>query len=429
MTLTWFSLAAFVVLLLTTVLSAINLALVQVSDSALERRLSKSGSLESKRWIFDRKEHVDHAVAFMRTMGRIGFFSLMLVEVVGMGGTMAWPPVLGAFGVAALLLWFFTSVVSAAVARYAAAGLIAGTLPVLRVLDFLLRPLTAPAEIVDEAVKRLVGANLNGDEAEEDLLRSIEDTQRQGGIDQTSAQMLENVVEFSDTLVASLMTPRTAIEGLEYTDDLAVIRGFIREEGHSRIPVFEESLDHVVGVLYVKDLVRWLGTDGKDFVLRPLLRQPIRVPETKRISELLREFQRGKVHMAIVVDEYGGTAGLATIEDVLEEIVGEIRDEHDTVEGVDPTCREVSPGVIEADGRCAIAVVNSRFDIHLPEDDGFDTVAGFVLSTLGRVPETGATFVSHGVRIRVLAATPTAVTRVGIDRNQSNSSPRNVLAR
>ncbi|MFZ4722958.1 MAG: hemolysin family protein [Phycisphaerales bacterium] len=416
MTLTWLSLASVVVLLLTTLLSAINLALVQVSDSALERRLERSGRLERGRWIFGRKERVDHAVALLRTMGRIGFFALVLMEVVGKDGVITWAPVLGSFAVAALLIWFFTSVVSSAVARYAAAGLLAGTLPTLRLLDVALRPLTKPAEIVDEAVKRLVGANLVEDEAEEDLLRSIEDTERQGGIDATSAQMMENVVEFSDTLVGSIMTPRTAIEGIEYTDDLAAIRGFIHDDGHSRVPVYEESLDHVVGVLYVKDLVRWVGAAAGDFKLRPLLREPIRVPESKRVSELLRDFQRGKVHMAIVVDEYGGTAGLVTIEDVLEEIVGEIRDEHDAPEASEPGFREVSAGVLEADGRCPVADLNARLEVHLPEDEGFDTIAGFVLSRLGRVPEVGATVEGGGARVKVLAAGPTAISRVSVER-------------
>ena len=416
MTLTWLSLAAVAVLLVTTVLSAINLALVQVSDSALERRLERSGRSETGRWIFSRKEQLDHAVAFLRTMGRIGFFALVLMEVIGEQGTMAWPPVLAAFGVAAVLLWFFTSVVSSATARYASAGLLSGLLPALRVLDLVLRPLTKPAEIVDEAVKRLVGANLVEDEAEEDLLRSIEDTERQGGIDATSAQMMENVVEFSDTLVGSIMTPRTAIEGIECTDDLAAIRGFMHDDGHSRVPVYEESLDHVVGVLYVKDLVRWIGADARDFKLRPLLRDPIRVPESKRVSDLLREFQRGKVHMAIVVDEYGGTAGLVTIEDVLEEIVGEIRDEHDAPEAAEPAFREVAAGMLEADGRCLVADLNARLETRLPEDEGFDTVAGFVLARLGRVPEVGAVVEDGGARVRVLAAGPTAITRVSVER-------------
>jgi putative hemolysin len=415
-TITLLTLAAAVVLAVTTLLSAIDLALIQVSDSALERKLRAGGHLESRSWIFDRKQSADHAVAFLRTMGRIGFFALVLVEFIGLGGDVRWGPVLAAFAVAAVLLWFFTSVVSAAMARYAAAGLIAATLPVLWLVDLVMRPFTAVAKVMDEAIKRLVGAPADGEDAEEELLRSIEDTERQGGIDPTSAQMLENVVEFSDTLVGSIMTPRTAIEGLEYTDDLAVIRSFIHEEGHSRIPVFEESLDHVLGILYVKDLARWIGQDARDFRLRPLLRPPVRVPETKRVSELLPEFQRGKVHLAIVVDEYGGTAGLVTIEDVLEEIVGEIRDEHEPVEEVEAGLREVSAGVWEADGRASIAQVNAAMEVSLSEEDGYDTIAGFVLSELGRVPETGASFEASGLRVRVLAATPTAVQRLALER-------------
>jgi putative hemolysin len=169
----------------------------------------------------------------------------------------------------------------------------------------------------------------------------------------------------------------------------------------------------------VKDLVRWIGADARDFKLRPLLRQPIRVPESKRVSELLREFQRGKVHMAIVVDEYGGTAGLVTIEDVLEEIVGEIRDEHDTGDAGEPAVREAAPGVLEADGRFPIAELNARLETQVPEDEGFDTIAGFVLDRLGCVPETGAVVESAGVRVRVLAATPTTVTKVAIERAAS----------
>jgi CBS domain containing-hemolysin-like protein len=183
--------------------------------------------------------------------------------------------------------------------------------------------------------------------------------------------------------------------------------------------VYEDSLDQVVGVLYVKDLVRWLGADARDFRLRPLLRDPIRVPESKRVSDLLREFQRGKVHMAIVVDEYGGTAGLVTIEDVLEEIVGEIRDEHDTAEAAEPGFRETAPGVLEADGRCAVADLNARLETRLPEDEGYDTVAGLVLARLGRVPEAGAVVEGGGARITVLAAGPTAITRVRVERTAS----------
>ncbi|MFM7808186.1 MAG: hemolysin family protein, partial [Planctomycetota bacterium] len=333
------------------------------------------------------------------------------MEVVGKDGVITWVPVLGSFAFAAVLVWFFTSVISSAVARYASAGLLSGTLPMLRLLDMALRPLTKPAEIVDEAVKRLVGANLVEDEAEEDLLRSIEDTERQGGIDATSAQMMENVVEFSDTLVGSIMTPRTAIEGIEYTDDLAAIRGFIHDDGHSRVPVYEESLDHVVGVLYVKDLVRWVGAAAGDFKLRPLLREPIRVPESKPLQEMLRDFQHAKVHFAVVVDEFGGTAGIVTIEDVIEELVGEIRDEHEPASDSHPSVHAAAGGAFEASGRAPIAELNAAMGTEFPEDEGFETVAGLLLARLGHIPRAGDRLEDSGVVFEVLEATPYAVKR------------------
>ncbi|MCE9618826.1 MAG: hemolysin family protein [Planctomycetes bacterium] len=398
-------------------LSAINLAIVQVSDTALLRRLERGGRSATDHWIFKRKTQIDHAVAFLRAMGRVGIFALLLIQIVDVGenGHLAWQGLGVAFLASATCIWLFTSVISAAFARYAPVTLIVASMPLLRLIDLLLRPLVTVAEIVDEGVRRLVGATTPHNESGAELLESIEDTKRQGGIDSASAAIMENVVELSETLVASIMTPRTAIEGMEYTDDLKSIREVIHEEGHSRIPIYEGSLDHVVGVLYVKDLVRWLGAAAPDFSLRPLLRQPIRVPETKRVRDLLKEFQRGKVHMALVVDEYGGTAGLVTIEDVLEEIVGEIRDEHEAHDEEDPAIRELAVGRIEADGRCSIADVNAKVELSIPEDEGYDTIAGFVLSVLGRVPESGVSFESHGARFRVLESTPTLVSKVAIE--------------
>lgn len=412
-------LTAFVVLTLTTLCSALNLALVQTSESALLRRLEHLGLSARGAWIIERWNALDDAVSFLRTWGRIGFFAIVLWAIGRSGdGTMKADLriVAEALLISALMIWLFTSVVAGALARYAALDLIALTLPALRVIEVLLRPITAVSGGVDEAVKRLTGANLKRVDAEEDLLRSIEDTQRQGGIDQIAARMMENVVEFTDTVVGEVMTPRTAIEGLAYTDDLAAIRSFIHREGHSRIPVYEESLDHIVGVLYVKDLVTMLGADGSSFALRPLLRQPIRVPETKPVRDLLIEFQRSKVHMAVVIDEFGGTAGLATIEDVLEEIVGEISDEHEGPADEAPKMIPRADGACEAEGRVPMEEVASHFGVTLPADVPYTTVAGFALYHFGRVPQKGETFEADGLRVTVLEATPTAVLRLGIER-------------
>jgi putative hemolysin len=318
--------------------------------------------------------------------------------------------------ISVVVLWIFTSVLSSAVARHVTVILVAGALPVLRILSALTLPLNKGVAFVDEAVRRLTGANLREQqEAEAELLRSIEDTHREGALDEASAAMLENVVEFSSTDVGEVMTPRTDIDGIELTDDLAAIRAFIVESGHSRIPVYRENLDNIAGILYVKDLIRYLGEDASDFRLEPLLRQPIAIPETKPVSELLLDFQKSEVHLAMVIDEYGGTAGLVTIEDVLEEIVGEIHDEHEPGDEGEPEMHEIDGYHAEVDGRSHLDDLNERLGLDLPEDAEFDTIAGFVLATLGRVPTDGETFESHNARFTALETTPTHVRKVGVE--------------
>jgi cytidyltransferase-like protein len=278
--------------------------------------------------------------------------------------------------------------------------------------NVIVRGLRAVADFVDGLVARLLGAGTDDERAEEELVSAIEDIQRQGLIDEQAATILGNAVEFGDTTVGAIMTPRPAIEGIEYTDDIEVIREFARKSGHSRIPVYRGSLDHVDGILYVKDLVSLLGAPAEGFRLRPSLRAPQRVPESKPLREQLRDFQQSKVHFAVVLDEFGGTAGIVTIEDVIEELVGEIRDEHEPVTDVHPVVRPLADGSFEASGRVDIADLNAALGTEIPEDDGYETVAGFVLAHFGSIPRTGDSFVSHGIRFEVAEATATAVLRI-----------------
>jgi putative hemolysin len=272
---------------------------------------------------------------------------------------------------------------------------------------------------VSEITRRLTGANPKDSDGinslEEQLLRSIEHSQREGGIPAEAAEMLENVVDLSDTDVGEIMTPRTEIEGIELTNNLSAIRKFVIESGRSRIPIFEENLDQIIGILYVKDLVGFLGTEANSFELKNILRKPIVVPDTKPVQELLADFQKSEVHMAVVIDEYGGTSGLVTIEDVLEEIVGEIRDEHDERESVEPALVRVSETIVEIDGRYNIDDINDELTLQLPEDEEYDTIAGFILANLGHVPKEGEVLEIDGLVITTLNATETLIERVSID--------------
>ena len=225
-------------------------------------------------------------------------------------------------------------------------------------------------------------------------------------------RLLRSVIEFGETLVREVMTPRPDIVAVREGSTLVELRALFAEQEYSRFPVYRDNLDNIVGVIVVKDLIE-LGGPGE--VVRPiasLMRPAFFVPETKRVAELLKEFQRAQVQLAIVVDEYGGTAGLATMEDLLEEIVGEIRDEYDV---------EAEPVVDEGDGAFVFsAKVNiDRVVEHLGVEihpEGFETVGGFLLTHLGRVPAEGEAFDVGDLRVEVLEAERRRIHKVRLKR-------------
>lgn len=337
-------------------------------------------------------------------------------------GNSNWAGQLFAAGISAVpLLWLSNSIIAPAIAKWAGGALLQGCLWVVRFAATIAPVVSCVSAFVNEVIKRLSGAAMqpNGrtSDAEAELLRSIEAKQREGELAAGAKTLIENVFDFTTTDVGEVMTPRTDIEGIEMTDDLGVIRAFILSAGHSRIPVFEEDLDHIAGILYVKDLIPFLGEDASGFELRPLLRRPIVIPETKPVADLLADFQQAEVHMAIVVDEYGGTAGLATIEDVLEEIVGEIYDEHEGDDDEDePVLLETGAHTWEVDGRFHIDDFNEAADSLLPEDDEYDTVGGWFTACVGHVPASGESHVVDGLEFEVLKAEPTRVIKLRVRR-------------
>ena len=230
----------------------------------------------------------------------------------------------------------------------------------------------------------------------------------QGLIERDERRLLQSIVDFGATLVREVMTPRPDIVAIHADSTLDELRALFREQEYSRIPVYKENLDNILGILFVKDLIQLTGEPGGTQAIAGLVRPAAFVPETKRVPEMLKEFQRKQVQMAIVVDEYGGTAGLVTLEDLLEEIVGEIRDEYDV---------ETEPVIEEGDGsyvfsaKVNIDEVRERLDVEI-EADGFETVGGYVLARAGRVPSVGETFELDGLVVEVLEAERRRIHRV-----------------
>jgi CBS domain containing-hemolysin-like protein len=242
------------------------------------------------------------------------------------------------------------------------------------------------------AVMRMFGVPPTGVHAHAhtpEEIRLLVEQSHQEGMVEADQQMLLGVFQFRDTIAREVMTPRRDIIALETTATRAETLALVAEEGHSRIPVYRESIDEIVGILLVKDLLANFAQNqdaDAPFTLQSLVREPYFVPDTKRIGELLSELRARSAHMAILLDEFGGTEGLVTLEDMLEEIVGDIRDEYDEPEDVDFQLTDT--GDVLIDGGTSIFEVNERFGLRLPEED-FDTIGGFVFGELGRVPVPG----------------------------------------
>jgi putative hemolysin len=261
----------------------------------------------------------------------------------------------------------------------------------IEVLGRLFAPLVAFLTFVTRYVSRLFRADVTADEriSSDELRLIIEQGGEQGILEAEEEQMIHAVIELGEQRVHEVMVPRIAMVALPATADFAQAIETIVQEGHSRIPVYEESVDEVVGILYAKDLLPFLkDPNGERPALRTLLRTPVFVPESMTVDDLLHELQRRKVHLAVVLDEYGGTAGLVTIEDLIEEIVGEIQDEYDAEE---PMIERLSDDEARVDGRAAVDDLQELFDttFGLEDEDEYDTVGGLIYHRIGGVPKPG----------------------------------------
>lgn len=237
-------------------------------------------------------------------------------------------------------------------------------------------------------------------------------------VEEDEAEMIRGVVEFGETVVREVMTPRRDMIAVPVDIGLEALLDLVAAEAHSRIPVYEGTIDSVVGVLLVKDLLPIVrnGVAPESFDVRAVMRDAYFVPDTKPVDDLLAEFRQTSVHLAIVLDEFGGTYGLATMEDLLEEIVGDINDEYDVVE---PPFMVLEGGDVLIEGAAAVSEVNQRWGLALPEDD-FDTLGGFVFGALGRVPDLGDVVPVAGeggpMELHVEATDDRRVTRVRLAR-------------
>lgn len=295
-------------------------------------------------------------------------------------------------------------------------AIISRIMPLLNALGTFMLPL----HFLLDPFRKLVASGLvspNPDvEAEqiaEEIIDAVEEGEREGVIREDEADMIENIVTLRDVEVLDIMTPRTDMKACEVSMPVKEAVRLAMLEGHSRMPVFEKDHDHIVGVLYLKDILNhWIEDEPGEIELKDLVRKPLFIPETKKVAELFREFRERKIHMAIVLDEYGGTTGIVTNEDILEEIVGEIIDEYDREE--ESEIRVIDETTLDVSAKLHIDDLNKEYGTGIPESDDFDTIGGYIFSALGRVPESGETVEVENTKLTVLEVGDRRVKRVKV---------------
>jgi len=319
--------------------------------------------------------------------------------------------------VALPIFLIFSLAIPHAWAKYAGEKILSRTYKLLMFFSVLVWPVVYVLQLYDVLVRRLVGVaestpGEDREEKQEEFLTDLEQHRMEGAVDEEEQEMIENVLELSETTADEIMTPRTDIVAVEVNSDRQTVLEIITGGGHSRVPVYEDNIDNIIGLIYAKDLLADVGRSGGDFKLRDKMRGAYFVPGTKPIRTLLHEFQNEKLHIAVLLDEYGGTAGIVTLEDILEELVGEITDEYE--KPVPGPIKRIDEETIEVDARTYIDDLNEEFELGLPEDEDYDTVGGFVFSYLGHVPKTGEAFDYENLNFTVSSAEARRIKRLRI---------------
>lgn len=388
-----------------------------------------------------RPEHYDQIVAGSET---IAFIAASVVVVAAVVATLlaARGLLAASGGVLALevstvsgwiaLVWLVLVVVPMLLTRFAGPWIVVTTWRVWRPLVGIVSPgvarLGGAAAAIGRMAARASGEQDAGERPQDELRLVVDDAHRAGRLEGAARDMIRGVIGLDQVRVAQIMTPRTRMISIPLSAGWDESVRVAAESAHTRLPVWDRSADDVVGILHTRDVLNRMAdglaarpVDAPDARgIRPLLRPPWFVPESMSVQTLLLEFQRGKTHMAIVTDEFGGVAGLVTIEDALEEIVGEIADEHD--EAFSDGMRTVTPDVCEVLAHVPVSRLNERMHVSLPEEEGYETVGGLVFHQCGRIPEVGERIESHGVSLEVLAANRRRIDLIRVERLGTHAS-------
>lgn len=402
--------------------------LVIASLAALQSRAIRGAKRHQLQDICHQKGLPDVYDELVRASEGVAFFAATVVVLAAVAATFSISKLLTtsfSAGLWAGLCWIMLVIVPMTLTRFAGVWIVVTTWwlwrPLIRLITPVLRAITKAVEAIQWVLYRSKN-RATADESQEEIRLAMDEAHREGHLDEEAREMIEGVMELEDAQVSEIMTPRTQVIGIPLNSTWKDSVKAALESGYSRLPVWKSSPDDIVGVLHLREilaeLAQYQDASSKpkrtDPYLSDLLRPPYFIPETMSVQSLLRDLQHGKSHMAIVTDEFGGVCGIVTIEDALEEIVGEITDEHDET---------LADGIlVESNDACEtlanvpIDDLNQRMHFSLPEEADFDTVGGFAFHVFGRIPSEGETIASDGVSLEVLSSSRRRIDRLRITR-------------
>jgi len=402
--------------LLSLFFSVNSIALRTYSRSKLQDAFKSLGRENLADALVEQTEKLTLACSLYRLILHLCTLLLLVAAIIhGQTHPPTFVDLLFAFLIAIAVFSVFSLAIPHAWAKYSGEIVLSRSWRLLVIFAAIVTPFIYFFKLYDALIRRLAGvvevtAEEEHEEKQEEFLTDLEHQRLEGVVDVEEQQMIENVLSLSETTAGEIMTPRTDVIAVEANADLTSILNTINAAGYSRVPVYEDNIDNIVGLVYAKDLLAEIGKDPAGFRLKDKMREAYFVPETKLLRSLLREFQNQKLHIAIVLDEYGGTAGIITIEDILEELVGEITDEYE--EKSAELIKHIDKNTVEADARVYIDDINDKLELGLPEGEDYETLAGFVFSHLGYIPKEGETFEYKNIKFTILSAEPRKIDRI-----------------
>ncbi len=406
------------------------------SLAALQSRAIRGAKRHQLQEICRQKGLPDVYEELVRASEGIAFFAATVVVLAGVASTFFISKLLTttlAAGLWAGLCWVVLVIVPMTLTKFAGVWIVVTTWWLWRPLIRLIAPVAKSITKCVEAAQWVLYRSKNqatADESQDEIRLAMDEAHREGHLDEEAREMIEGVMELEDAQVSEIMTPRTQVIGISLSSAWKEAVEAAVESGYSRLPVWKSSPDDIVGVLHLREILAELArhqyaadkSEHKNPNISDLLRPPYFIPETMSVQSLLRDLQHGKSHMAIVTDEFGGVCGIVTIEDALEEIVGEITDEHD--ETLTDGILVQSKDMCETVATVPIDDLNQRMQFVLPEEADYDTIGGFAFHLFGRIPLVGETITSDGVSLEILASSRRQIDRLRVSRlPQTPDSP------